>query len=413
MISLFYFLSHRRRRCSYHSLPMKRKRKFSPENLPPVKLFRNPKKRKKITSSFKSPQQLVQEQTCSYLPDDCWEIVFRFIINDNNRRQCLNSLSLVSKQFLSVTNSILFSFTISDQTCPFLDRLFERFTNLNSLNIWHYNCDLDMLLCKVPRFPLNITSLKISTNQTDAIHSLISKFRCLQHLDLENNYYYLNDKHVARLSLFLVDLVSINLRECSNLTELSLFILVRNCPSLSVINMEDTAIGKERLKNNDSLRDIGVYPQLKSLYLGHNSWSSVEKIIMFGSSFPNLELLDLFRCDWVSNDIWQAIRRFYMMTHLYLDECIANVDIFEMNFVLPNLQVLDLSVTDVQDETLYAISKSCPGLLELSLNDCYDATVKGVKDVVENCKQLTKIEVPETTEILELAMDPFYSSVLN
>jgi hypothetical protein len=416
MISLFYFLSYRRRRCSYHSLPMKRNRKSSPENLPPMKLFRNSKKRKKRTS-FKSPQQLVQEETCSYLPDDCWEIVFRFlIINDNynNRHHCLNSLSLVSKQFLSVTNGLLFSLTISYQTRPFLDRLFERFTNLNSLNITRYNCDLDMLLCKIPRFPLNITSLKISNNHTNSIHSLLSKFQSLQHLDLECND-FLNDKHVAKLSLFLVDLVSINLNLCSDLTELSLFILVRNCPSLSEIKMKSTSIGEETSENNDSLTDIGVYPRLKSLYLGSNIWYNVEKIIMFGSSFPNLELLDLTSSDWISNDIWQVIRRFYMITHLSLDRCTSNVDIFEMNFVLPKLEVLDFTDTDVHDETLHAISKSCPELLELSLVGCYYVTEKGVKDVVENCKQLKEILLEYnriSDEIRELAMDAYFSSVL-
>jgi hypothetical protein len=261
----FYFLSHRRRRSSNHSLPMKRKRK----SLTPWKLLRNPLKRKKIRTSFKSSQQLFQEETCSYLPDDCWEIIFRFlIINDNNRHHYLNSLSLVSKQFLSVTNGLLFSLTVYNSTLPFLDRLFERFTNVNFLNLSRYKCDLDMLLCKISRFPLNITSLNISNilvfpanglrafsqkittltslnasdihslksshllfiadcfpllkqlnlgkslrkSHTYAIHSLLSKCH-LQHLELDRSD-FLNDQHVAQLTLFLADLVSINLNGC-------------------------------------------------------------------------------------------------------------------------------------------------------------------------------------------------------
>ncbi|PNX71917.1 F-box/LRR-repeat protein [Trifolium pratense] len=44
-----------------------------------------------------------------YLPDDCWERVFRFVNEDgdeedNNCRHYLNSISLVSKQFLSISN---------------------------------------------------------------------------------------------------------------------------------------------------------------------------------------------------------------------------------------------------------------------------------------------------------------------
>jgi hypothetical protein len=50
-----------------------------------------------------------------------------------------------------------------------------------------------------------------------------------------------------------------------------------------------------------------------------------------------------------------------------------------------------LSYTQVDDETLYVISKSCRGLLQLSLEDCYFVTEKGVNHVVENCTQLKDI----------------------
>ncbi|KAK2378660.1 F-box/LRR-repeat protein [Trifolium repens] len=44
---------------------------------------------------------------CSYLPqDELWECIFKFLDGDNHT---LKSLSLVSKQFLSITNRLLFS----------------------------------------------------------------------------------------------------------------------------------------------------------------------------------------------------------------------------------------------------------------------------------------------------------------
>ncbi|KEH25258.1 putative leucine-rich repeat domain, L domain-containing protein [Medicago truncatula] len=169
---IFYFLSHRRRRCSDHSLPIKRKRKSSPENLPPEKLFQNPMKRKKRTS-LKSSHQLVKEETCSYLPEECWEIVIRFLIINHNDRRCLNYISLVSKQFLSITNRLLFSLTVFHETCPFLRRrLFERFKHLNSLNFSRCNYGLNKLLCEISRFPLNITSLNISNSPTFPAYGL-------------------------------------------------------------------------------------------------------------------------------------------------------------------------------------------------------------------------------------------------
>jgi hypothetical protein len=56
--------------------------------------------------------------------------------------------------------------------------------------------------------------------------------------------------------------------------------------------------------------------------------------------------------------------------------------------VVPKLEVLNLSNTKVDDETLYVISKNCCGLLYLSVDDCNDVTEKGVKHVEENCSQL-------------------------
>jgi hypothetical protein len=108
-------------------------------------------------------------------------------------------------------------------------------------------------------------------------------------LDLDKTT-FLTDQHVAEFSLFLVDLVSINLSECLHLTESALFSLIRNCPSLGEIKMESTSIGKESV----GYLQFGVYPQLKSLYLGRNRLLSDERIILFASTFPNLQLLDLY-----------------------------------------------------------------------------------------------------------------------
>jgi hypothetical protein len=59
-----------------------------------------------------------------------------------------------------------------------------------------------------------------------------------------------------------------------------------------------------------------------------------------------------------------------------------------MKFEAPKLEVLNLSYTDVDDETLYVISLNCPGLLQLLLEVYNDVTEKGVKHVLENCTLL-------------------------
>jgi hypothetical protein len=65
----------------------------------------------------------------------------------------------------------------------------------------------------------------------------------------------------------------------------------------------------------------------------------------------------------------------------------SSVKLLRIKFVIPQLEVLNLS----DDETLYAISKNCCGLLKLLLRKCGRVTKKGVKHVVENCTQLREI----------------------
>ncbi|XP_039690652.1 uncharacterized protein, partial [Medicago truncatula] len=115
---------------------------------------------------FQSLSSSIKTMTSDlYLPDECWECIFKFLFkdgDDDDNRCSFKSLSLVSKQFLSISNCLKFSLTIYDPTPPFLCDLFPRFSNLNSLDLRCYYGDLDSLLFQISRFPLNLTSLNFS-----------------------------------------------------------------------------------------------------------------------------------------------------------------------------------------------------------------------------------------------------------
>ncbi|KAK2432476.1 F-box/LRR-repeat protein [Trifolium repens] len=63
---------------------------------------------------------------CSYLPEELWECIVKFLDGDDDHRT-LMSLSVVSNQLLSITNRLRSSLTITNQTIPFLPRVFHRF----------------------------------------------------------------------------------------------------------------------------------------------------------------------------------------------------------------------------------------------------------------------------------------------
>ncbi|XP_058732691.1 uncharacterized protein LOC131604257 [Vicia villosa] len=317
-----------------------------------------------------------------YLPDECWECIFKFLINhdaDDTRGRYfhLKSLSIVSNQLLSVTNRLRSSLTIYYPTCQF----FDRFSNISSLNLSSYYVgDLDDLLVQIS-------------------FSLLSKCPCIQHLNLQRAY-FLNNQHVAELSLFLGDLMSIDLSECKSLTESALFALVSNCPSLIEIKMEWTSIGKEIVRNSNSSMDCIVNSQLKSLYLAHCQELTDETIIRLSPILSNLQLLDLNSCRLISDEsICQVLRRFCNIRHLNLANCSRVNLLVGMNFELLKLEVLNLSYTAVHDEALYAISKGCRGLLHLNLKNCHYVTCKGVKYVVENCTQLREINLQNCDKV--------------
>jgi len=259
-----------------------------------------------------------------YLPYDCWEYVFRFLVNDNGDKDhnhlYLKSLSLVSKQFFSITNLLHLSLTICDQTHPFLPSLFQRFTNLNSLDLSCYSGYLNKLLCQISNFPLRLTSLVFSVQTTIPTNGLQA--------------------------------FSQSIKTLTSLT----------CSFIESINRTD--------------------------------------LFLIADCFPNLQLLDLSHCKDVSEEgIVHVLMICCNIRHLNLT-CCSRLKLRTLNFEVPKLEVLDLSFTRVDDKSLYWISKSCSGLLQLSLKFCEGVTEKGVKHVVEKCTQLRDIDLKYCDEVL-------------
>ncbi|PNX99310.1 F-box/LRR-repeat protein [Trifolium pratense] len=288
------------------------------------------------------------------------------------------SLSMSPKYPMSVTSNLIHSFTILKAlTC--LD-----------LSSW---CISDHFLSSIANqsLPLTRLSLGYCTGYTyTGILAFLSKCLSIQHLELQQSADFLTDHHVAELSSFLPHLVSINLSCCRKLTDSAFFALIRNCTSLTEIVMQCTGIAENTASQKNSMDSV-VYPQFKSLCLAYNSSLEDDKIIMFASLFPNLQLLDLSCCYGITEQgIGQVLRTCCKIRHLNLYYCLKRMSL-GINFELPNLEVLDLATTRLSDEALYVISMNCPALLKLSLLRCEEITDKGIMDVVTNCTKLREI----------------------
>ncbi|KAK2399601.1 F-box/LRR-repeat protein [Trifolium repens] len=126
-------------------------------------------KRKRITRNSLRSSSSSQQETVPYLSDEYWELIFKHLPMDD---EDYNSLSLVSKRFLSITNRLRFSLTIKYyQTTQQALNLIRRFPNLTSLHLCGHQCgDLDKLL---PQISFNLTSLKLTNLHTMPVNGLL------------------------------------------------------------------------------------------------------------------------------------------------------------------------------------------------------------------------------------------------
>ncbi|XP_058722178.1 uncharacterized protein LOC131593634 [Vicia villosa] len=427
-----------------------------------------------------------------------WECVFKFLIyhEDDKDNSYFKSLSLVSRQFLSITNRLRFSVVIGSKKLPFIHLLFQRFPNITSLTLKRgfrrdssaFHGDRNAFLRQISRFPLKLTSLDLTSQlfipadglrvfsqnittltslncsamdsiKTSDILLIADCFPSLEELDLGRIAVFHNQNSfidgIKTLSLALSKLRKINLSthpyindqclfylfnncmfleeaiifDCFNITNVgivsalrerpmfrslhftnktdncsNMLAILRNCPSLSYIRMEYpyAYMREESVDNSNSL--MIVSPQLESLCLAGNTWLTDESIVMFSSIFPNLQLLDLSYCNKIFGGICEVLKRCCKIRHLNLAHC-SKVKLLGMNFEAPKLEVLNLSHTGVNNAELYVISKSCPRLLQLLLENCNYVSNTGAKHVAENCIQLREINLKDCHKVHPKVVD--------
>ncbi|KEH28634.1 F-box/LRR protein [Medicago truncatula] len=179
-------------------------------------------------SEYQQQPSLSETKSDLYLPDECWECVFRFLNNGHDRNNSsLKSLCAVSKQFLSITNRLQFSISISDPTSLCLSRLFQRFPNLTSLCLTHYYRDDSSLASSI--------RMKCTQNSVDNSNSLFVSPQ-LKSLHLISSQ-WLRDKSFKMIASVFPNLQLFNLSYCFPISEEGIFQVLRTCSELRHLNL--------------------------------------------------------------------------------------------------------------------------------------------------------------------------------
>ncbi|GAU35717.1 hypothetical protein TSUD_258920 [Trifolium subterraneum] len=357
---------------------------------------------------------MVEVEPDFYLPDACWEHVFKFLNEDDkDNRSCLKSVSVVSKRFLTITNRLRSSLTICKKLNPFLTAIFHRFPNLTSITFSRLCGDRDTILSQISSFPFNIISLNLRSQIFIPVNGLRA---------------------------FSQKIKSVTSLECSDMNSISVtdLSLIADCfPLLEELHLNSIAIFRGNMLNGIETLSLAL-PKLRKVNLSShtymndqllfhlfNNWKLLEEVIIFGclgitnagiaSALcvrPTLRSLSLTNYDENCITLLAIVRScpslsdikieyFPRFTNMNVDNSYSlknfvscfKVKLHGLNFEVPKLEVLNLSNTRIDNEELFLISKSFRGLLELSLEVCYFVTKRGVNHVVENCTQLREINL--------------------
>ncbi|CAL5214429.1 unnamed protein product [Lathyrus oleraceus] len=325
-------------------------------------------KRKK--NSLQTRQQRVSEDL--YLDDYCWEYVFKFIFNDDDddNRSYFKSLSIVNKQFLSITNRLSLSLTVWNPTCRLLSHLFPRFMNLIYLDLSCYYGLINNLLIQISRFPLKLTSLNLSNQPNITARGL---------------------RAFSRNITTLTSLICCNI---ASLSTADLLLISRCFPSLHELDLGNSINFKLNV-------DISmVFPKLRKVnfYGRIHTYMTDTWLLQVCKNSEFLEDVALWNCSLLTHHgIASAIRERPTLKSLSINY-MSNNDYISSHFIdslvsLKDLTCLDLSFTRITDELFSSIATRCLPLKKLVLQYSRGYSYAGIFCLLSKCQSIQHLDL--------------------
>ncbi|CAI0420866.1 unnamed protein product [Linum tenue] len=359
------------------------------------------------------------------LPAECWES----IMNSLDQNRSFESLSLVSSQFLSITNHLRRSLTITSRTAPSLSR-------------FNPNGSLDL-----QSFMTFVTD--------EGIADLSSKLIDLRRIDISGNQ-FITDKSVLSLSLNCSLLSEIVLLDCDFITQAGIGLALRSTVNLNSVALD--GIGIPSL--DSSMKESFAYAKnLGALHLS-NSFISDELLSLVAEANLSLEKLSISHCyNFSSVGVQYLLLRYQFLAYLDLEGAnfLTDESMIEFCNYLPNLTFINLGLcskltgltfftlmnacplledvkmestnigveewqelalkkskiktldlagnNSLNDECLKRVALGCPNLEMLNISYCPNITEDAVTQVLSNCTRLRHLEISRCFGIKSLVID--------
>lgn len=299
------------------------------------------------------------------VPDEIWEQIISLLDHD----RYLEPLSIVSKRFLSITNRLKQTLTISDPTPHFLPKLFHRFPNLKNISFSDFHGSPTSILGQISQTHFPLESLDLSNLKnfpSEAIQGLpSSSLYSIRSLKL-SNLSVINDSDLDVISQLMGNLEELDLSDPKDDYNMSEDLDM----SGGCLGITDEGVGLLASKLSN----------LRKVNLSGNYLISDNSVVSLSEKCPNLEEIVLKNCTFVTqNGVSFALGNCWNLKSVaLLGMDLAAQDISDSLCCARNLSVLDFSYMSVSDGLLFAIAKASIPLRKFTLYHCKDFNFSGI-----------------------------------
>lgn len=323
---------------------------------------------------------------CEDLPEECWGIILKKLDHHSH----FQSLSLVSKSFLALTNRLRLNFTVTNQTILLhgtISKFLNRFNHLKTLDFSKYKGNVDAILDTVFNCGLNIECLDVSNQEklpvlTEKMRNL-KVFKCAK-------LCCLSDSDLVSMSVMLPFLEELDISYPNN----GIF----DC-SLKLDEYMVTDVGMEALWS--SLR------KLRRVNVSGNHFITDRSVVGLSMNCLLLNEIVMLNCSFITRNAFQFIVCNCHHLNVISVNMVQIPPLVSSTYVRA-LRSIDLSETlTISDESLISIAKACWPLESLSLRSLTSFTVFGISQLLcayRSLKHLALVEARFLTDqsVIEL-----------
>ncbi|GFS34841.1 hypothetical protein Acr_00g0036400 [Actinidia rufa] len=352
-------------------------------------------------------------------PDDCWKLIFDRLRED---RWDLESISLVSKQFLSLSNRFKLSLSVSNKVLSLLPQLLRRFHHIKNIDIDIHNCtDLDELICQFSGSGINLEALAISCPSSPprvGFRALGLTMKNLKVLDCSKLVYVLDSDLILIANLFPGleeicinayndDESGVNEEVLTNVTDDGVEFLASKLKELKKIDLR----GKFCISDGSlvllSLNCVKLREIHLCIYGHHLTEKGIDFVMQHCHNLTSLSL-SLFPSNLDNNHAFTVGS----------SETYSNSFTFD-NSIMKNLHTLSL-VDGISVKFLYSMAKAHPPLKKLKIksrrlvillqacqltlqeltllnpyltDSCWCVTDEGIGEILKSCPVLTHLKI--------------------